>query len=164
MTILQAAQLAERINKNMDDFKASLLALDKESIIAKARQIATVQDAYYHMTTQYDFDDSEAEYLLLFQKPLENVAEIWVYLMDDMDCGFDTALDEFFMRDADDYPLMSDLEDDDGSYGQDYGPVYDFDDGTDWDDLHLPLIMLADCVKIMVGLLSICGYDLPEDE
>lgn len=165
MTILQSALLIERINKNMDDFKASLLELDKETIITKARKIAAMEDAYYHLTTQCDLDDSEAHYLLLFQNPLEHIADEWASRLDDMGCDFHMALYEFFMRDDADYPLMSDLEDYDIHGGQDSGFDDDYvDSDMDQDAALIALDMLAECVSIMESLLSICGFDVQRKE
>ena len=77
MTISLAQQLTERLNRNLTEFTAALVGLDKAGVVRAARTITAVEDAYRYLTTKFDFDDTEAEFLLKFKNPLLVIADKW---------------------------------------------------------------------------------------
>lgn len=87
--------LFARIDQNLADYHDELIAnFDRETIIAMAGRISTMEDAHISMK-QYDFDDSALEYLLQFQNPLEVVAdscEIWRNDLGEMDFAIASAV------------------------------------------------------------------------
>lgn len=68
-------KLMRRIDKNFADYKAKLLKLDSQSIFEKSEEIAAYTQAHRYLKEQHSFEPGELEYLLLFQNPLEVVAE-----------------------------------------------------------------------------------------
>jgi hypothetical protein len=88
-------ELKDRLTRNFDDYRDSMMELDKDEIISEAGMIAAVTDTHYYLTETYEFEDSEVDYLLLFENPLEVVATKWsdrTALLDD----FQFALHEVF--------------------------------------------------------------------
>ena len=69
-------KLTDRLNRNLSDYHTSLLALNKHEIIGEAGMIAAMADTHYYLTLRHVFSASEVEYLLLFQNPLEVVADM----------------------------------------------------------------------------------------
>ena len=73
----QLQSLKDRMDQNMADFHASLLSMDKETIIAKSAEIASMQGAYEFMKNDFTFERGDAEILLRMENPLKFVAEQW---------------------------------------------------------------------------------------
>ncbi len=91
--------LIERLNDNRDAYYNSMKARSQEEIISEAGMIAAVYDAHFYLTENHIFDDSEADYLLLFEDPLEIVAEKWCDRTAQLD-DFQFALNEVFDKKA----------------------------------------------------------------
>jgi hypothetical protein len=96
---LRVRELTDRLDRNLRDYHDSLLLLDKEKIIGEAGTISAMSDTHYYLTANHEFTDSETEYLLLFQNPLEVVADKWGERVGQMD-DFTFALDEVFGKKA----------------------------------------------------------------
>lgn len=94
-SVLRVRELTDRLSQNLSDYRDSLLTLDKEEIISDAGMIAAVSDTHYYLTESHDFEDSEVDYLLLFENPLALVAEKWCDRTAQMD-DFPFALNEVF--------------------------------------------------------------------
>ena len=159
MTITLAQRLTERLNKNMTQFSEFLMALDKKRIINMASEIAAVEETYRQLTTQTDFDDEDAEFLLKFQNPLLTVANEWANYLDDQSVAFSDVLYEFYDdENLEKHPLMSD-------------PGADFDDDTEIDlsddDLDEAMLSLLGAVVSATITLTECIADrlgIPLDE
>jgi hypothetical protein len=97
---LRVRKLTDRLDKNLSGYHEALLRKGKRELIEEAGMITSMSDAHYYLTECHAFDDDEAKYLLLFENPLEVVADAWyerVSLLDD----FTFALHEVFdKRDA----------------------------------------------------------------
>lgn len=93
-------KLFDRLDANFEDFQAKWQAKSQWELICDANDIAAVKDAHEYLTTTHGFERDEIDYLLLFENPLEVVANKWQERRDDLsDFGF--ALDEVFdKRDA----------------------------------------------------------------
>lgn len=93
-------QLFKRLDENLADFKQKWEAESKTGLIEISREITAVKDAHHYLTERHGFDDDEADYLLLFDNPLQIVADKWLDRMEDLS-DFSFALDEVFdKRDA----------------------------------------------------------------
>jgi len=70
-------QLENRLDKNLADFDAQMMGLDKRDLIDKAWEIAAMHDTYEYLTMYYCFEADQIDYLLLFQNPLKIVSDAW---------------------------------------------------------------------------------------
>jgi hypothetical protein len=86
--------LMERIERNYEDFKRSVMQLDDESIFEYAPTIAAVQDAHFYMSTHDWADGDETEYLLMFENPLKLLADVWQEESEDRGADFGGMLDK----------------------------------------------------------------------
>ena len=91
----RVCKLTGRLNQNLSDYHDSLRTLDKKEIIGEAGMIAAMSDAHYYLTAIHVFNESEVEYLLLFQNPLEVVADKWYERLSQLD-DFSFALHDVF--------------------------------------------------------------------
>jgi hypothetical protein len=93
-------QLFKRLDENLADLKGKWEAESKDSLIEISREITAVKDAHYYLTETHGFEPEEADYLLLFDNPLQIVADKWLDRTEDIS-DFSFALDEVFdKRDA----------------------------------------------------------------
>lgn len=67
----QKEKLIARLTENYNDYCGALLTYDRQEIIDKAREIATVSDVFSHLTMLQDFYGEEITHLLKFCNPLE---------------------------------------------------------------------------------------------
>ena len=101
-------QLITRIHRNFADYKEKLLKMDGESIFEKAEEIAAYTQAHRYLTADHHYEPEELDYLLLFQTPLEVVADQY---QNEVRCVND-VLELVVMNTCDkrealaDYPLM----------------------------------------------------------
>lgn len=65
------------MDQEMAEYHASLLTLDREELIRKSAEIASMQAALEFMKYDYTFDKGDAEVLLQMRRPLKYVASIW---------------------------------------------------------------------------------------
>ena len=68
-------QLFERLNENLAEFRAKWAAMSSDALIDNSREITAIKDAHYYLTESHGFEPEEADYLLLFQNPLQVVAD-----------------------------------------------------------------------------------------
>ena len=76
--VASAELLQERIKRNYEDFKESMLELDSETLFELAPKIAAVKDVYTLLqtnTNEYICED-DAEYLLRYENPLKILADV----------------------------------------------------------------------------------------
>ena len=103
------SELIERLNQNLGDYHNMLDGFGNRELIEMADKISAMSNAHIYMTG-YEFDDSELDFYLQFQNPLEVVAD--VYCENDLgDLSFaldyvNDHRDEFFTS----YPLIRDVE------------------------------------------------------
>jgi len=101
--------LMERLDKNIEDFRNSLMSFDKPELIDMASKITAMSDAHAYLS-YHSFRDDELDFFLQFQNPLEVFADTL--------CGRELDLNE--MKDvlygvvdnqdlSDYYPLIHDL-------------------------------------------------------
>jgi hypothetical protein len=88
-------ELLDRLNQNYSGYVERMERLTRKELIGFAGEIAAVNDAHYYMTENHVFEDSQIEFLLNFNNPLEIVADEWQHRKDDLsDMTF--ALDKVF--------------------------------------------------------------------
>ena len=93
-------QLMKRLDENLADFKMHWAAMSNYDIVEHSGEITAVKDAHYYMTETHGFDDDEIDYLLMFDNPLQVVADKWLERTEDLS-DFSFAMDEVFdKRDA----------------------------------------------------------------
>jgi hypothetical protein len=88
-------ELTDRLAQNLSDFHNYLLTLDQQEIIDDACMIAAMSDAQYYLMEYHTFKESEVDFLLQFQNPLEVVADKWYERICNLD-DFPFALDAVF--------------------------------------------------------------------
>jgi hypothetical protein len=104
------AELIERINQNLNDYYNMLEGYRTRELIDMTRKISAMSDAHLYMTG-HNFNDSELDFYLQFQNPLEVVADAWCERNADIkDMRF--VLDNIYdKQDAlVDYPLMTESD------------------------------------------------------
>ena len=101
-------QLIERVRENYADYRADLLLKDRQELIDGADRIARTAEMFQYFT-EYRLTESETEYFLKFQNPLEVATDHWA------SCDFELDALGAVMADvvdkADDltlYPLAAD--------------------------------------------------------
>ena len=88
-------ELMERLDANLEAYQDSLMGFGKRELIEMAEKINAMSDVHLYLTDYHEYEDSEIEYLLLFQNPLEVVADAWVHRREDIgDLAF--TLDDVF--------------------------------------------------------------------
>ena len=93
-------QLMKRLEDNLADFKAQWTAMSVPDLIERSHEISAVRDTHFYLTETHGFDADEIDYLLLFDNPLQVVADKWMDRTEDLS-DFSFALDEVFdKRDA----------------------------------------------------------------
>ncbi len=92
--------LTERLDGNLASFKDSLLILDKREILERAGEATLMSDAHYYLTAHHVFEESELDYLLLFQDPLEVVTDVWAVKREDISDLSYSLHDVFDKKDA----------------------------------------------------------------
>lgn len=70
--------LMKRFGQNYFAYHENLMSRDKESLIEKALEIATMQEAYTYLTTHFEFDERMVDNLLLLDNPLKYLADRWL--------------------------------------------------------------------------------------
>lgn len=88
-------QLFERLNENLAEFRAKWAAMSSDTLIDSSREITAIEDAHHYLTESHGFEPEEADYLLLFQNPLQVVADKWLERTEDLS-DFSFALNEVF--------------------------------------------------------------------
>lgn len=80
----QVNQLFERLNENLAEFRAKWAAMSGDALIDSSREITAIKDAHYYLTESHGFEPEEADYLLLFQNPLQVVTDKWLERTEDL--------------------------------------------------------------------------------
>jgi len=101
--------LFARLKKNYDDTRTDLLQLDRQELIDKSERIAETAHVFKHLTEDHQFEESELDYLLQFQNPLEVVTDHWMDYELDLDV-MDGVIWDTCDKQADitEYPLIKD--------------------------------------------------------
>ncbi len=92
--------LTERLDGSLASFKDSLLIMDKREILERAGEASLMLDAHYYLTAYHVFEESELDYLLLFQDPLEVVTDVWAVKREDISDLSYSLHDVFDKKDA----------------------------------------------------------------
>lgn len=88
-------ELLDRLDANLEDFRKSWESSDKAKLIDASREITAIRDAHDYLTESHGFEPEEIDYLLLFENPLQVVADKWLERTEDLS-DFSFALDEVF--------------------------------------------------------------------
>ena len=88
-------ELFDRLDANLEDFRKTWEASDKAKLIDGSREITAIRDSHYYLTESHGFESEEIDYLLLFENPLQVVADKWLERTEDLS-DFSFALDEVF--------------------------------------------------------------------
>jgi hypothetical protein len=88
-------ELLDRLDANLEDFRKTWESSDKAKLIDGSREITAIKDAHYYLTENHGFEPEEIDYLLLFENPLQVVADKWLERTEDLS-DFSFALDEVF--------------------------------------------------------------------
>lgn len=99
-------ELFDRLDANLAAFQYAWEAKSKAELIDGSREITAIRDAHAYLTESHGFEPEEIGFLLLFENPLQVVADKWLERTEDLS-DFSFALDEVFdKRDAlSDYAL-----------------------------------------------------------
>ena len=105
-------KLLDRVKENYADYRADLLLKDRQELIDGAGRIARTTEVFQYFT-EGPLSETEVEYLLKFQNPLELVTDCWERELDWPDPNRDVLraiiADIDDKRDFDlDYPLAKD--------------------------------------------------------
>ena len=95
--------LMERIDQNYEDFKASAVQLDGESIFELAPTIAAVEDVYFYLSTHDWADAEQTRFLMQFENPLRLLADLWEEENGDRGADFGDMLDNMCGGGYDDF-------------------------------------------------------------
>lgn len=88
-------ELFDRLDANLAEFRKTWETSDKTRLIDGSREITAIKDAHYYLTESHGFEQEEIDYLLLFENPLQVVADKWLERSQDLS-DFSFALDEVF--------------------------------------------------------------------
>ncbi|MFT9076765.1 hypothetical protein [Ethanoligenens sp.] len=88
-------ELFDRLDANLEDFRKMWESSDQAELIDGSREITAIKDAHYYLTESHGFEPEEIDYLLLFENPLQVVADKWLERTEDLS-DFSFALDEVF--------------------------------------------------------------------
>jgi hypothetical protein len=75
-------KLRGRLAENYEMYKRDILETGKESIFYSAAEILPMQNAYEYFTNEHRFTESEADFLLKFQNPLDLISDRWLVSID----------------------------------------------------------------------------------
>ena len=82
--------LMKRLGQNYFAYRESLMSKDKESLIEKAAEITAMQEAYFYLTTKFEFGDEMLDDVLALENPLKYFADRWLLPVSDV---FDVDMD-----------------------------------------------------------------------
>ena len=88
-------ELFDRLDVNFSAFQTALEVKSKAELIDASREITAIKDAHYYLTESHGFEPEEIDYLLLFENPLQVIADKWLERTEDLS-DFSFALDEVF--------------------------------------------------------------------
>jgi len=88
-------ELYDRLDANLSAFQAAWEAKSKAELIDGSREITAIRDTHEYLTESHGFEPEEIDYLLLFENPLQVVADKWLERTEDLS-DFSFALDEVF--------------------------------------------------------------------
>jgi len=101
--------LLARLKQNYEDYQNSFLQLDQQELIDRAERIAETTHVYKFLTEEHQFKETEPQYLMQFQNPLEVMTDHWMDYelnLDVMDGVVWDVCDK--QADIGEYPLMKD--------------------------------------------------------
>lgn len=70
-------QLRDRLADNYEVFKRDMLDTSKENLFYSAAEILPVQEAYAYFTQEHAFTESDVDFLLKLENPLELISDRW---------------------------------------------------------------------------------------
>ena len=88
-------KLFGRLDANLAEYQKQWRSMSADALIEMSRAITAVRDAHYYLTESHGFEAEEIDYLLLFDNPLQVVADKWLERTEDLS-DFSFALDEVF--------------------------------------------------------------------
>ena len=88
-------ELYDRLDANLAAFQLAWEAKSKAELIDGSREITAIRDTHEYLTESHGFETEEIDYLLLFENPLQVVADKWLERTEDLS-DFSFALDEVF--------------------------------------------------------------------
>ena len=89
-------ELVKLLGRNLNDYKAKLLNLDKEALIDRAEEIAAATAAHRYMTTDYSPKMEEVDFLLRFDNPLQIICDYWPSSDLFADSVMETVMDDMY--------------------------------------------------------------------
>lgn len=93
-------KLFDRLDANFAEYQKAWQAQSPDVLIGSSGEITAVKDAHHYLTESHGFEPEEVDYLLLFDNPLQVVADKWRERTEDIS-DFSFALNEVFdKRDA----------------------------------------------------------------
>jgi hypothetical protein len=69
------ARLIRRVKRNFEDYRASILKLDRQRIFDRANEIAAYSRVSHYLQNMHGYSEDELDYLLRFQNPLELITD-----------------------------------------------------------------------------------------
>ena len=69
--------LQDRLADNFAVYKQDMLELGSDGLFKSAAEIAAVSEAFDYFSTEHGFDESEVDFLLKFENPLEFLSDKW---------------------------------------------------------------------------------------
>lgn len=88
-------ELYDRLDANLAAFQLAWEAKSKAELIDGSREITAIRDTHAYLTESHGFEPEEIDYLLLFENPLQVVADKWLERTEDLS-DFSFAIDEVF--------------------------------------------------------------------
>ena len=88
-------KLFGRLDDNLTEYKKQWRPKSADALIEMSRELTAIRDAHYYLTESHGFGPEEIDYLLMFDNPLQVVADKWLERTEDLS-DFSFALDEVF--------------------------------------------------------------------
>lgn len=96
-------QLSKRIRKNFNDYKDTMLKMNRQELFDHAAEITAHQITYCHMIHVSQYDEHSLDYLLKFANPLQVVTD---HFNQDMSVDLDAIINKL----CDTQDLLQDYE------------------------------------------------------
>ena len=102
-------QLQDRLADNFAAYKRDILDLSGEGIFKSAAEIAAVSESFEYFSKEHVFDESEVDFLLKFENPLEVISDRWNITLEHLSNTLDAIFDnQEHTLEKGGYNLMSD--------------------------------------------------------
>lgn len=102
---MKQQRLSKRLRKNFNDYKATMLKMNRQELFDHAPEITAYQITYRHMGHVSQYDERSLDYLLKFENPLQVVTD---HFKQDMWADLNAIIDRICDTQdlLQDYPLM----------------------------------------------------------